>query len=78
MSNIVKVVKAAVGSYTDKTGKMKFRYVRIGTVIKTNSGDLLSIDVLPHNWDGRAFLNDPLPETNYQGLPKENDDDIPF
>jgi hypothetical protein len=75
MSKTLKIVKASVGSYTDKEGKTKHRYRTIGSVIETKAGEMLIIDVEPRNWDGRAFLNDPEP-SNYQGLPK--DDDIDF
>ena len=75
MSKTLTLVKASIGSYTDKDGKVKQRYRVIGSVIETRTGEMLIIDVEPRNWDGRAFLNDPEPSTN-QGLPK--DDDIDF
>jgi hypothetical protein len=43
---------------------------------------MLKLDVIPlkeGGWDGWAFLNEPRPrEDKYQGLPKDNEDDIPF
>jgi hypothetical protein len=59
MSKVVKIVKASVSTYTDKDGKVKHRYRKIGDVIETSTGWMLVIDTLPFNWDGRAFLNDP-------------------
>ena len=60
MSKTLKLVKASVGSYTDKDGKTKQRYRVIGKVIDLgNGGQMLAIDLTPFNWDGAAFLNDP-------------------
>jgi hypothetical protein len=60
MSKTLKLVKASVGSYTDKDGKTKQRYRVIGKVIDLgNGGQMLAIDLLPFNWDGTAFLNEP-------------------
>jgi hypothetical protein len=61
MSKVVKIVKASVATYTDKDGKVKHRYRKIGDVIETNSGWMLAIDSVPFNWTGKAFLNDPKP-----------------
>ena len=75
MSKTLKIVKASVGSYTDKDGKTKHRYRTIGSIIETKTGEMLVLDLMPFkDWDGRAFLNDP--EDSYKGLPK--DDDINF
>lgn len=60
MSKTLKLVKASVGSYTDANGKTKQRYRVIGKVVDLgNGGQMLAIDLLPFNWDGTAFLNDP-------------------
>jgi hypothetical protein len=60
MSKTLKLVKTSVSTYTDKDGKTKHRYRVIGKVIDLgNGGQMLSIDLLPFNWDGTAFLNDP-------------------
>jgi hypothetical protein len=60
MSKTLKLVKASIGSYVDKDGKTKQRYRVIGKVIDLgNGGQMLAIDLLPFNWDGTAFLNDP-------------------
>jgi hypothetical protein len=61
MSKTLKLVKASVGSYTDKDGKTKQRYRVIGKVIDLgNGGQMLALDLMPfNNWDGTAFLNDP-------------------
>lgn len=82
MAKTVKIVKASIGSYTDKDGKTKNRYRTIGSVITTNAGEMLVIDLMPFNWDGRAFLNDPDQDEQprYQRRPQADmsEDDIPF
>ena len=46
MSKTLKLVKASVGSYTDKDGKTKQRYRVIGKVIDLgNGGQMLAIDL---------------------------------
>ena len=80
MSKTAKIIKASIGSYTDKDGKTKNRYRTIGSVIETRAGQMIVIDLLPFNWDGRAFLNDPEPSDNPapRGQRPEAEDDIPF
>jgi hypothetical protein len=74
MSKTLKLVKASIGSYTDKDGKTKQRYRVIGKVIDLgNGGQMLAIDLLPFNWDGTAFLNDPEEQAS-----KSNFDDVGF
>ena len=66
MSKTLKLVKASVGSYTDKDGKTKQRYRVIGKVIDLgNGGQMLALDLMPfNNWDVTAFLNDPEEQGN--------------
>ena len=82
MSKIKKEVTAIVGQYTNKEGQQKNRYQRIGSIIETRNGEMLKLDVIPlkeNGWDGWAYLNDPRPyEPKMQGLPADNDDDMPF
>ena len=82
MSKVKKEVTAIVGQYTNKEGQQKNRYQRIGSIIQTQKGEMLKLDVIPlkdGGWDGWAFLNEPRPrEDKFQGLPKDNEDDIPF
>jgi hypothetical protein len=84
MAKTVKIVKASIGSYTDKDGKTKNRYRAIGSVIATSAGEMLVLDMRPWDWDGRAFLNDPEPDDQprYQRQPRPQqdvpEDDIPF
>jgi len=42
---------------------------------------MLKLDVIPlkeGGWDGWAYLNDPKPKEQFQGLPKDEDSDVPF
>ena len=80
MSKTLRIVKASTGSYTDKDGKTKHRYRTIGSVIQTRSGEMLVIDLMPLNWDGKAFLNEPEQEGGRipAGAPQDMDDDIPY
>jgi hypothetical protein len=82
MSKIKMEISCIVSSYTNADGQQKNRYQRIGSIIQTQKGEMLKLDVIPlkeGGWDGWAFLNEPRPrEDKYQGLPKDNEDDIPF
>jgi hypothetical protein len=77
-------VTAVVGRYTDKEGKEKNRYQRIGSIIETKNGPMLKLDLIPvmeDGWSGWAYLNPPRPkEAKYEGLPRDEefDGDVPF
>lgn len=66
-------IRAKVREYKDnKTGEVKNVYATIGSAWigeKTNS---ISLDTIPVNWDGKAFLNEPYkkdePMTQAQAL----------
>ena len=78
---IVKEISCVVGTYTNAQGATKNRYQRIGSIIQGQRGDMLKLDVIPlkeGGWDGWAYLNDPKPKEQYQGLPKDDDGEIPF
>ena len=45
-------VTAVVGRYTDKEGKEKNRYQRIGSIIETKNGPMLKLDLIPVMEDG--------------------------
>ena len=78
---ITKEISCVVGTYTNAQGQQKNRYQRIGSIIQTQRGEMLKLDVIPlkeGGWDGWAYLNEPKPKEQYQGLPKDIDDDLPF
>ena len=51
-------VRAKTGE--DKDGKAIWR--TIGRVMETKNGPMLKLDTLPLQWDGWAYLKDPLPK----------------
>ena len=86
MSKLMYEVTVRTGSYTDKEGKEKGRYERIGSVIETKNGPMLKVDAIPvveGGWSGWAYMNTPKPRDDV--APKQQrdefgqkDDDIPF
>ena len=71
-------VTVRTGSYTDKEGKEKGRYERIGSVIETKNGPMLKVDSIPvieGGWSGWAYLNEPKDREEKKEL---KDDDIGF
>ena len=81
MAKILKELSCIVGTYTNAKGEKKNRYQRIGSIIQTQRGEMVKIEVIPvkeGGWDGWAYINDPKPKDGYQGLPKDDDDSIPF
>jgi hypothetical protein len=81
-------VSAITGKYTDKEGKEKNRYVKMGVVLETKTGLMLKLEAIPVGFDGWAFLNEPRDQAATGGdrpasrsAPKQEsfpDDDIPF
>ena len=89
MARIIKEISCSVGQYTNAAGEQKQRYQRIGSIIETKIGPMLKLDVIPlkeGSWDGWAYLNDPKPKDEpkpplrpqYDGLPDDPSDDVPF
>ena len=77
---ITKEISCVVGTYTNAQGEKKSRYQRIGSIIETQRGEMLKLDVIPlkeGGWDGWAYLNDPKPKDGYKGLPKD-EEEMPF
>jgi hypothetical protein len=80
MSKISKEISCIVGTYSNGQGEKKNRYQRVGSIIQTQRGEMVKIDVIPlkeGGWDGWCFIQEPRPK-EYQGLPRDNDDDVPF
>jgi len=81
MAKTMYEVVAIVGKYTNKDGQEKNRYQRLGSVVETKSGPMLKMDLIPiteDGWTGWCYLNEPKPKEGYQGLPKDDFDNIPF
>ena len=80
MSKIYEI-SVVYGKYKNKDGVEKSRYQIIGSVIETKNGPMLKLDNIPlmdGGWNGWAYLNKPKPKDEYQGLPKDDGEDIPF
>lgn len=79
-------VMASTGSYTDKNGQEKKRWVKCGVVMATKSGGLaLKMETMPVGGDGWFGLFEPKPRDDAQQAPRkqaanaaEMDSDIPF
>lgn len=70
-------VTAITGKYTDKEGKEKNRYTKVGVVVESKNGPMLKLESVPLGWDGWAYLNEPKDEPR-QAKPAPVDDDAPF
>jgi len=86
MSKLMYEVTVRTGTYTDKEGKEKGRYERIGSVIETKNGPMLKAGLYSDCWRFMvwlAYMNTPKPREDV--APKQQrdefnqkDDDIPF
>jgi hypothetical protein len=83
-----KEVTAVLGEYVNAQGETKKKYQKIGAIIDSKHGPMLKLDVIPLEWSGYAFINDPYdkekpraaeprPNRN-RDVPMEDDSDIPF
>jgi hypothetical protein len=74
------------GSYTDKTGAEKTKWLKVGVCMDTKSGALaIKLESLPVQFDGWLSLAEPRDKDNFKPrgsdeLSKSNDDfgDVPF
>jgi len=75
---ILHEVVAVTGTYTNKDGEEKKRYLRIGAVIETKHGPMLKLEAVPTGWDGLAYLNEPKPKDERPKAKPADTDEIPF
>ncbi len=81
-----KEVTAVLGEYTNSKGEVKKRYQKIGAIIESKHGPMLKLDMIPLEWNGYAYINDPYdpnaPRDQKQSSRARSDDmpedDIPF
>ena len=79
-----KVITAIVGNYVDKkTGEKKNIYKELGTVFEGKNGPMLHMTVIPVDWNGYAYLNDPYDRTKEKPADdvqsyRDDNSDIPF
>ena len=79
-------VMASTGSYTDKNGQEKKRWVKCGVVMSTKTGGLaLKMETMPVGGDGWFSLFEPKPRDEVAQAPRkqapsmaEMVDDAPF
>jgi hypothetical protein len=51
-----RVIRAAVGKYTDQQGQERTSWRTIGRVIQSDRGASIKLDTIPVGWDGWAIL----------------------
>jgi hypothetical protein len=79
-----KEITAVLGEYTNAKGEVKKRYMKIGALIDTKNGPMLKLDVIPLEWNGYAYINEPFDKRKGQaengGRQADDgfDDDMPF
>ena len=79
-------VTAILGEYINSAGETKKKYQKVGAIINTKNGPMLKLDLMPLEWNGYAYINEPhdkeKPKTaeprpnRYRDTPE--DDSIPF
>lgn len=52
-------IRAKVRTYKDKMGEDKAVYATIGSAWIGDKTNSITLDMIPVNWDGKAFLNEP-------------------
>lgn len=77
-------VVAVTGTYTDRNGNERKRYLNCGAVFETDKGLSLKLEAMPTGHDGWFMFFEPRPQQPQQqrGEPlaaeAEFDDDLPF
>lgn len=86
MAKLKYEVIAKTGTYTNKDGEEKARYMKCGVVLLTEKGFSLKLEAIPVGSDGWFFLSEPKekearnpsPQAAKAGAAAEFDDPIPF
>jgi hypothetical protein len=61
------------GSYTDKTGAEKTKWMKAGVCMETKQGGLaIKLEAMPVGFDGWLTLSEPKPKDNF--TPRGNDE----
>lgn len=77
-------VTANLGEYTNAQGEKKKKYQKIGVIHDSKHGPTLKLDLIPMQWNGYAYINEPYDKEKPKAEPKPNrnrdipDDDIPW
>lgn len=78
---VLKEVVAKAGTYTNKDGQEKTRYVKAGVLMETAKGQMVKLEALPVNFDGWLYFNDMQKKEPGQPAIKggaDMADDVPF
>lgn len=77
---VKKELVAKAGTYTNKQGEEKTRYIKAGVVMETQKGVMYKLEALPVPFDGWLFERD-LPVKDGVAKPQavaDISDDVPF
>lgn len=77
---ITKELVAKAGTYTNKQGEEKTRYLKIGVKMETEKGTMYKFESLPLSFDGWVYERD-MQEKTATSVAKpvaELSDDVPF
>jgi hypothetical protein len=65
-------VVANGGTYTNREGVEKKRWIKCGVVMEGEKGLSIKMENIPVGWDGWAILSEP------RERPQQSDDSVPF
>ena len=76
---ITKELVAKAGTYTNKQGEEKTRYLKIGVKMETDKGTMYKFESLPLSFDGWVYERDIQEKTAPSAKPVADlSDDVPF
>ena len=79
---VIKDIVAKAGTYTNKEGQEKTRYVKAGVLMETAKGQMVKLEALPVNFDGWLYFNDlqkkEAGQAPFKGGSDLADDSVPF
>lgn len=78
---VIKEIVAKGGTYTNKEGQEKTRYVKAGVLMETVKGQMIKLEALPVGFDGWLYFNDlQKKEIGQQAIKGGADisDEVPF
>ena len=78
---VLKEIVARAGTYTNKEGQEKTRYVKAGVLMETAKGQMVKLEALPVGFDGWLYFQDmQRKEAGQQPLKggADVDSDVPF
>jgi hypothetical protein len=78
---VKKELVAKAGTYTNKQGEEKTRYIKVGVQMETAKGTMYKLEALPVPFDGWIFERDLQPKEVGQPALKggaDLSDDVPF